>query len=236
MSKTLAAFRQFKQEQRPICMLTCYSFPTAQQIDAAGVDIALVGDSLGTTLLGYDTTTKVTMIDMQSHVGAVARGCDQALVLADMPFQSYDDPDTAVKNAQLLTAAGADAVKVEGPVVDVIRALSAAGISVCAHLGYLPQSADRPAVVGKEQESARQLLADAKAVEAAGADMLVLELMPKQLSAFISQQLVIPTIGIGAGVDCDGQVQVIDDLLGMGERVFRHAKAYAQHRNAIERN
>ncbi len=230
MTEPLSSFRALKQRSQPICMLTCYSFPTAQQSEQAGVDIALVGDSLGTTFLGYDSTNKVTMSDMLHHVRAVRRGCPKTYVLADLPFRSYETPEDALANARALIDAGADGVKLEGALTAIISYLVKHGIDVCGHIGYLPQTADKPSVVGKQIPVARQLLADAQAIEAAGAEMLVLELMPKELSAVLTAQLAIPTIGIGAGADCDGQVQVIDDLLGMGERVFRHAKVYAQHR------
>ena len=230
MTKQLASFRSLKQEQKPICMLTCYSAPTGAQVDEAGVDIALVGDSLGTTILGYESTTSVTMADMIHHVKAVCRGCHNAYVIADMPYQSYEDKVSALKNAQALIEAGANGVKLEGTELEIVQHLRAHDIDVCGHLGYLPQTALRPGVVGKEASTAQTLLKDALALEQAGIDMLVLELVPKQLSAYISQQLHIPTIGIGAGAACDGQVQVLDDLLGMGQRVFKHAKVYAQHR------
>lgn len=230
MTRRLTSFSDLKNKQQPICMLTCYSYPTARQLEAAGVDIALVGDSLGTTLLGYASTQQVTMHDMCSHVGAVKRGSNNMCIIADMPYQSYGTSGQAVSNAQQLCAAGADAVKLEGALPEMIQAIIAAGIDVCAHLGYLPQSAEKPSVVGKDQEAIAQLLSDARAVEAAGAGMLVLELVPDEVSTWLSPQLQIPTIGIGAGAGCDGQVQVLDDLLGISERVFKHARQFAQHR------
>ncbi len=234
MPKKLSAFKEYKERQQPICMLTCYSFPTAQIVEAAGVDIALVGDSLGTTFLGYASTKDVTLDDMRYHVAAVKRGCAHTYTIADMPYQTYTNKEQALSNALLLIDAGADGIKLEGAETEVIAYLCEKEIDVCGHIGYLPQTAEAPKVVGKEIEAARQALADAKAVEAAGADMIVFELMPKELSAYISEQLSIPSIGIGAGQGCDGQVQVLDDLLGLSERTFKHARPYARHRsNAI---
>ncbi|NRA40388.1 MAG: 3-methyl-2-oxobutanoate hydroxymethyltransferase [Planctomycetes bacterium] len=224
-----------KKRAQPIVMLTCYSTPTARHVEAAGVDVALVGDSLGTTLLGYENTTHVTMSDMLVHTAAVARGISSIPIIADMPFQSYEDPEMALQNARLLIKAGAHAVKLEGPETAIITYLQKHEIEVCAHLGYLPQSAEKPRVQGKHAHGAQELLDHARAIEAAGALMVVLELVPDELSAKISQSISIPTIGIGAGVHCDGQVQVLDDLLGVSDRVFKHAKMFAtQAESAVQ--
>lgn len=219
-----------KQQAQSVVMLTCYNYPTAQQVEAAGVDVALVGDSLGAAILGYENSTFVTMADMLMHTAAVCRGISSTPVIADMPYKSYEDPEMALANARLFIEAGADAVKCEGPQTAIITYLHKHNIEVCAHLGYLPQSAERPAVHGKHARSAQELLDNARAVEAAGAQMVVLELIPDELSQKISAELNIPTIGIGAGVHCDGQVQVLDDVLGVSNRQFKHAKAYVDQR------
>jgi 3-methyl-2-oxobutanoate hydroxymethyltransferase len=200
----------------------------------------LVGDSLGTVLLGYDSEIRVTMADMLHHTAAVVRGTTRALVVGDMPFLSYASPEEAVENGgRFLREAGAQAVKVEGGVrsARIIEALNKAGIPVMAHIGWTPQSkhalGGRVRVQGKTLDRARSLIGDAMAVQEAGAFSLVLELVPAQLSAAITERLRIPTIGIGAGPDCSGQVQVITDLLGMADWQPKHAKRFADLRAEI---
>jgi 3-methyl-2-oxobutanoate hydroxymethyltransferase len=223
-----------------IPMLTAYDTPTARLLDEAGIPLLLVGDSLGTAMLGYDSEIRVSMADMLHHTAAVARGTTRALVIGDMPFLSYATPDEAVENAgRFMREAGAQAVKVEGGVrsARVIEALTRAGIPVMGHIGWTPQSkhalGGKVRVQGKTAERARQMLADALAVQEAGAFAIVLELVPEQLSAAITERLRIPTIGIGAGPHCSGEVQVITDLLGVTDWQPRHARPFADLRGTI---
>lgn len=203
-------------------MLTCYDYSTAKLMDAVGVEILLVGDSLGNTMLGYENTLPVTMEDMIAHTAAVSRGAKNALILGDMPFMSYQTSVyDAVKNAgRFMKEAGANAVKLEGGarVCPQIKAIVEADIPVCAHIGLTPQSVNAFGgfkVQGKSVEAARTLIEDAKRVEEAGACMVVLEGIPARLAEIITDTVSIPTIGIGAGAGCDGQVLVYQDMLGM---------------------
>ncbi|HYH93002.1 MAG TPA: 3-methyl-2-oxobutanoate hydroxymethyltransferase [Candidatus Saccharimonadales bacterium] len=221
-------------------MLTAYDYPTAQIIDAAGIPLILVGDSLGQVLLGYESTVRVTMTEMLHHTKAVVRGTDRALVIGDMPFLTYSNVDEALENAgRFLQEAGAQAVKVEGGVrsARIIEAMVKSGIPVMGHIGWTPQAqhgmGGKVRVQGKSREQARSMLADALAVQEAGAFGIVLELVPAQLAAAITERLRIPTIGIGAGPGCSGQVQVITDLLGLGDFIPRHARAYTHLRETI---
>jgi 3-methyl-2-oxobutanoate hydroxymethyltransferase len=222
-----------------IAMITAYDFPTAQLVDEAGVPVVLVGDSLGQVLLGYDTTVRVTMEEMLHHTKAVVRGTRRALVVGDMPFLSYAGPEDALANAgRFLRDAGAQAVKIEGGVrsARIIEVLVKAGIPVMGHIGLTPQAINalgKVRVQGKTREQARALLHDALAVQEAGAFAVVLELVPAQLAAAITDRLRIPTIGIGAGPGCSGQVQVITDVLGLGSFVPRHARPFADLRGTI---
>ncbi|HWH24112.1 MAG TPA: 3-methyl-2-oxobutanoate hydroxymethyltransferase [Candidatus Limnocylindria bacterium] len=220
-----------------IAMLTAYDYPTARLLDEAGIPLLLVGDSLGTVLLGYDSEIRVTMADMLHHTAAVVRGTSRALVVGDMPFLSYASSDEAVDNGgRFLREAGAQAVKVEGGVRSArhIEALARAGIPVMGHIGWTPQSrhtlGGKVRVQGKTSDRARALIGDALAVQEAGAFSIVLELVPAQLSAAITERLRIPTIGIGAGPACAGQVQVITDLLGVTDWHPRHARPFADLR------
>ena len=220
-------------------MLTAYDYPTAQILDEAGIPLILVGDSLGQVVLGYETTVRVTMTEMVHHTKAVVRGTSRALIIGDMPFLTYSTPDEALDNAGIfLREAGAQAVKVEGGVrtARVIEALVRAGIPVMGHIGLTPQSinaAGKVRVQGKTRDQARALIADALAVQEAGAFSMVLELMPEQLAAAVTERLHIPTIGIGAGAGCSGQVQIITDLIGLGDFIPRHARPYVQTRELI---
>ena len=222
-----------------IAMLTAYDFPTAQLLDKAGIPILLVGDSVGQVMLGYETTVRVTMAEMVHHTKAVVRGSARAMVVADMPFLSYSSPDEAIEHAgTFLRDAGAQAVKVEGGVRTsrVIEALVRAGIPVMGHIGLTPQTINtigKVRVQGKTLDQARSLIADAYAVQEAGAFSMVLELVPEQLAAAITERMRIPTIGIGAGAGCSGQVQVVTDLIGLGDFVPRHARPYAHIRESI---
>ncbi len=222
MKNTVSTFLSQKQKGEKITMLTAYDYSTAKLIDEAGINSILVGDSLGTVILGYEDTLPVTMEDILHHTKAVARGAKNALVVADMPFMSYQTSVyDAVKNAgRLIKEGGAQAVKLEGgaSVTEQIRAIVKASIPVVAHIGLTPQSVNvfgGHKVQGKSEESAKQIIEDAKAVEAAGAFALVMECVPASLAKIISDTVSIPTIGIGAGAGCDGQVLVYQDMLGM---------------------
>lgn len=222
MKKTVTTFQQAKQSGEKLTMLTAYDYSTAKLIDEAGTDAILVGDSLGNVMLGYSDTTKVTMEDMIHHGAAVARGAKEALVVVDMPFMSYQTStyDALVNAGRLVKEGGAAAVKLEGgaQVCDAIKAITDAGIPVMAHLGLTPQSINAFGgfkVQCKDEASARRLISDALAVQSAGAFAVVLECIPSKLAALVTKILDIPTIGIGAGSDCDGQVLVYQDMLGM---------------------
>jgi 3-methyl-2-oxobutanoate hydroxymethyltransferase len=233
---TINDIRALKRHGEPIVMLTAYDFPSARLVDQAGADIILVGDTLGMVVLGYDTTVPVTMDEMLHHVKAVTRGAKRAFVVADMPFMSYQTgPDDALRNAaRFLKEAGAHAVKLEGgvAVAETVRALVDAGIPTMGHIGLTPQSVHQFGgwkVQGKTPQSAIRLMNDAQKLERAGAFAVVLELVPTPLARLITKRLRVPTIGIGAGVDCDGQVQVFHDLLGLFEEFTpKHTKRYAE--------
>ena len=217
---TPADFTTMKRRGEKLAVLTAYDYPTARLLDESGIDILLVGDSLGMVVLGFPDTTHVTMEHMLHHTAAVARGTQRALIVADLPFASYDTPDQAIDNARRLIAAGAHAVKLEGGASHAARieALIAASIPVMAHLGMLPQSIREEGgykLKGKTPEAAEALLADAHAVESAGAFAVVLELVKADAAERISAALTIPSIGIGSGVACDGQVLVTHDLIGL---------------------
>lgn len=231
--------RRYADGER-LATVTAYDYPTAQIVDAAGIPLILVGDSLGQVALGYESTVRVTMAEMLHHTKAVVRGSQRALIVGDMPFLSYATVDEALENAgRFLQEAGCQAVKVEGGVrsARVIEALVKAGIPVMGHIGWTPQAqhgmGGKVKVQGKDRGAARSLLADAHAVQEAGAFSIVLELVPAQLAEAITARLRIPTIGIGAGPDCSGQIQVITDVLGLGDFVPRHASPYADLRGSI---
>jgi 3-methyl-2-oxobutanoate hydroxymethyltransferase len=237
---TVADIGRMHADGERLPMLTAYDYPTARILDEAGIPLLLVGDSLGQVLLGYDSTVRVTMSEMLHHTGAVVRGTRRALVVGDMPFLSYSSPEEAVENAgRFLREAGATAVKIEGGVrsARIVEALVRAGIPVMGHIGWTPQSqhglGGKVHVQGRSREAARALLSDAVAVQEAGAFAIVVELVPEQLAAVITSRLRIPTIGIGAGAGCSGQVQVVTDLLGLGTFLPRHARRYADLQGTI---
>ena len=222
MKVTVATFAKMKQEKQKIACLTCYDASTAKIIDASNVDAILVGDSLGNVILGYEDTLSVTVDDMITFTGAVARGCKSKLIIADMPFMSYQVSfEKAVENAgRLMKETHCQAVKLEGgkSVCPQIKTMVEAGIPVCAHLGLTPQHINAFGgfkVQAKTEIAAKQLLEDAKAVQEAGAFAVVLEAIPAKLAQLVTKQLNIPTIGIGAGNQTDGQVLVYADLLGL---------------------
>ena len=236
MKNTVLTFKELKEKQEKITMLTAYDYSTAKLIDESGVNSIRVGDSLGMVCLGYEDTLSVTMEDMIHHTRAVTRGAKNALVVADMPFMSYQTSvyDAVVNAGRLIKEGRAQAVKLEGgkEVVEQIRAIVNASIPVVAHLGLTPQSINAFGgfkVQGKSEEAAQRLLEEARAVEEAGAFAVVLECVPAKLAEFISKEISIPTIGIGAGVGCDGQVLVYQDMLGMySDFVPKFAKQYAK--------
>ncbi len=240
---SIPLLRQKKERGQPITMLTAYDYPTAQAEDLAGVDVILVGDSLGMVVLGYPNTLPVTMDDMLHHCRAVARAARYALLIGDMPFLSYQvSVEEAVRNAgRFLQEGGMDAVKLEGgrERLEAVRAIVAAGIPVMGHLGLTPQSVHqlggfRPQ--GRTASAAKRLLEDALWLEEAGCFSLVLESVPARLAQFISKRLSIPTIGIGAGLGCDGQVLVTHDMLGLFERFTpRFVKKYANLHAEMQR-
>ncbi|APV44346.1 3-methyl-2-oxobutanoate hydroxymethyltransferase [Dehalogenimonas formicexedens] len=236
MKTTIQQIKEFKLRGEKFAMLTAYDYPTAQIIDRCGIPVILVGDSLGNVVLGYDSTIPVTMDDMIHHTKAVVRGSNNALVVGDMPFMTYQiNVEETLRNAsRFIQEAGAQAVKLEGgvTVADKVKKLVECGIPVMGHIGLTPQSINQLSghkVQGRSLDAARKLIADARALEEAGAFAVVLETIPAELSAFITSKIGIPTIGIGAGPACDGQVQVISDLLGLfTDFVPKHAGQYAK--------
>lgn len=222
MKNTVVTFKEAKQKSEKLSMITAYDYTTAQLVDEAGINSILIGDSLGMTMLGYPDTVSVTVDDMIHHAKAVARGATNALIICDMPFMSYSTGtrDAVINAGRLMSEGRAHAVKLEGgvEVQEEIRAIVKAKIPVCAHIGLTPQAINALGgfkVQGKTLESAKQLIADALAVQEAGAFAVVLECVPAPLASKITEMLTIPTIGIGAGAGCDGQVLVYQDMLGM---------------------
>jgi 3-methyl-2-oxobutanoate hydroxymethyltransferase len=239
MTVTIHDLRAWKTQGKRFAMLTAYDFPTARILDEAGIPVLLVGDSLASNVLGYEDTLPVTMEEMLHHTRAVTRGAREALVVGDMPFLSYQvSVEEGVRNAgRFLKEAGAHAVKLEGPQVELTHRLVDLGIPVMAHVGLTPQSVHGMGgyrVQGRGEAGTR-VLDEALALEKAGAFAVVLEAMPAELGAEITRSLQVPTIGIGAGPHCDAQVLVLTDLLGMSERPPKLAKAYADLRGAIAR-
>ena len=240
MATTLRDVQRMKDDGERIAMVTAYDYPSARIAERAGVPLLLVGDSLGMVVHGHPTTLQVSLDDMVRHAAAVTRGAREALVIADLPFLTYaGEADAVAATRRLMQEAGVQAVKLEGgaPVAAVVRRLTELGAPVMGHLGFTPQSQHQLGlrVQGKDAAGARRLLEDALLLQDAGAFAIVLELVPASLAAEVSKRLRIPTIGIGAGAGCDGQVQVWHDLLGLfGGKPPRHAKRYADVGAAIE--
>lgn len=240
---TIEDLKRKKRDGEKIAMVTAYDYPSARLVDEAGADIILVGDTLGMVVLGYDTTIPVTMDDMIHHTKAVVRGSQRALVVGDMPFMSYQvSPEEALRNAgRFLQEAGCQAVKLEGGVhmAPTVKRLVEVGIPVMGHIGLTPQSVHQLSgfkVQGKTPAAAVKLLNDAHALEEAGAFAIVLETIPAPLAKLITERVSVPTIGIGAGPDTDGQVQVFHDLLGLFTAFTpKHARRYAEIGDAIRR-
>ena len=237
---TAADLREMKAASQRITMVTAYDYPSAKLVDAAGIDGILIGDSLGSVVLGHGSTVPVTMADMLHHTRAVTRAATRALVVADLPFLSYQiTPEDAMRNAAILIQqGGASAVKLEGgrPVAPTVRRIVDAGIPVMGHLGLTPQAVHQLGgfrLQAKTPPAAQALIDDALALEEAGAFAMVLELVPAPLAAVVTQRVSVPTIGIGAGAGCDGQIQVLHDLLGLTgdpehDHVPRHTRRYAE--------
>jgi 3-methyl-2-oxobutanoate hydroxymethyltransferase len=228
MSKTMNYLHQKKFDGEKITMLTCYDYPTAVLQDQAGIDVIFVGDSLGTNELGYERETAVTLDEIIHHLKAVRRGVKEAYLLADMPYNTYETPDIALKTAEDLLSNGADGVKLEGFQEEVVSYLDSKNIEVWAHLGYNPQFHETVSVQGKSIETAKAILGEAITLQHAGARMMVLELIPEELGKTITEKLQIPTIGIGAGRFTDGQVLIVQDMLGITPRSIHHSKEFAQ--------
>lgn len=253
MKNTVTTLQKQKINGDKITMLTCYDYSTAKLIEQAGIETVLVGDSLGQVVLGYPDTISVTMEDMIHHTAAVSRGLESTFLIADLPFMSYQtsDYDALVNAGRLMKEGHSNAVKLEGGVKrrSTIEKIVSAGIPVCAHIGLTPQSVNALGgfkIAGKSEEAAKNLLEDAKAVEEAGAFMVVLECVPAALAKKITESISIPTIGIGSGADCDGQVLVYQDMLGMFTdfvpKFVKHfsnvgqvmTEAFEQYRNQVK--
>ena len=241
MRVTIRELKGMKRRGEKIPIMTAYDYTSARILEAAGIAVILVGDSLGQVVLGYDSTVPVTMDEMVHHVKAVARGTQKAHVVADMPFMSYQaDHAEALRNAgRFLKEGGAQSVKLEGgrPMAETVRRIVQAGIPVMGHIGLTPQAVNQLGgykVQGKSPEAAAALIEDALALESAGAYAIVLESVPAPLARLITEKVSVPTIGIGAGVHCDGQVQVFHDLLGLfADFVPKHARRYAELADSI---
>ena len=231
MKKDITYLHTKKQKRQPITVLTCYDYPTACLQDEAGIDIVFVGDSVGTNVLGYKNETEVTMADMRHHLKAVRRGVTDAYLLVDMPYAADNNVPQAITNAKLFIADGADGVKLEGGIekVPIVSALTEQGIDTCAHIGHNPQiHGTKASTHGKTFAKSKRLIEAAKALAEAGAKLIVLEKITEEVSQIITDTLNIPTIGIGAGRFCDGQVLVINDILGIGPPL-KHAKRYQDY-------
>lgn len=219
-----------KQNHQKITMLTCYDYPTAVLEEQADIDIVLVGDSVGTNVLGYESEAQVTMDDIVHHLKAVRRGVSQAYLLADLPYGSYNSPSEALDNANQLLSYGANGVKLEGVKEDIVTYLVSNGVEVCGHLGLLPQFHQKKAVQGKSFSQAKEIIEGAATLEKAGIKMLVLELIPEEVAKIATEKVSIPTIGIGAGRFTNGQVLIVNDILGITPRKLKLAKKYQEYK------
>jgi 3-methyl-2-oxobutanoate hydroxymethyltransferase len=239
---TIADIREMKARKEKILMITAYDYATARLVEEAGMHLVLVGDSLGMVVLGYESTIPVTINEMLHHTRAVVRATKKCLVVGDMPFMTYTvSVEDALRNAaRFIQEGGCQTVKLEGgeTVAETVRRIVACGIPVCGHIGLTPQSVNQMGgykIQGKTPEAAAKLLNDAVSLEQAGAFAVVLECVPSQLARLISRRLSIPAIGIGAGLDCDGQVQVVSDVLGFYELAPKHAKKYADLAGTVKK-
>lgn len=233
---TAPGLREMKAKGEKIVCLTAYDVVSGALADEAGVDVVLVGDSVGNVVLGYENTVPVTLDEIRHHLRAVRRGVQRALLVADLPFGSYAvSTEQAVESAVTLMKAGAEAVKLEGDYPEAIKAMTRAGIPVMGHVGFTPQSVNvfggfKVQGKGDDGGAVRHV---AKRLDEAGAIAIVLELMPSGLSSEITSEVGCPTIGIGAGIDCDGEIQVFHDVMGLSEKVYKHSRAYVQSRTAM---
>ncbi|OZG75012.1 3-methyl-2-oxobutanoate hydroxymethyltransferase [Hahella sp. CCB-MM4] len=218
---------------KPIAMLTAYTCPVARGLEKAGIPVILVGDTVGMVEMGFESTRDVTIEHMEYHIGAVRRGAPDTHIIGDLPYNTDRNPEIALVNARRLIAAGADSVKLEGPKVDVIEHLVSQGIPVVGHTGLTPQTAKNFAKVGRTESDAKRIKEESVAIQKAGAFMLVLEHIPYELANVITATLAVPTIGIGAGPNCDGQVLVINDALGLGDYWPPFSKQYAHVSQSI---
>ncbi|NET34694.1 MAG: 3-methyl-2-oxobutanoate hydroxymethyltransferase [Cyanothece sp. SIO1E1] len=232
MKKTADYLLTKKQQHEKIVALTCYDYPTAVLEDQAGVDVIFVGDSVGTNVLGYDNETEVTMDDIVHHLKAVRRGAKQCYILADLPYATYETPEQALDNARKLVSCGADIVKFEGIHINIATHLVKHGIEVCGHIGLQPQTHAQKAFKGKSFTQAKDLVEGALKLEAAGIKVLLLELVPEEVGKLITEAVSIPTIGIGAGRFTDGQVLIVNDILGMTPRKLKLAKHYQDYQTS----
>ncbi len=230
--KTLDTIKQYKANQQ-ISMLTCYDYVFAQLMDEADIDCLLVGDSVGTNVLGYASEQEVTLADMLHHTKAVARGVQTSFIISDLPYQTYETPEQALQSAQLLIKAGADAIKFEGFYPDIVRLLTAHNIQVVCHLGLLPQTALKKQVQAVDTDSITLLYRQACELEHAGAVMLIVELIPEEVAKEVTKRLIIPVIGIGAGRFCDGQVQIVYDVLGLTKKQYKHVNRFFAFRERL---
>lgn len=226
MKKTIEFLKDKKRRSVPITMMTCYDYPTACCLEKAGIDVVFVGDSVGTNILGYENETQVTMDDIEHHLKAVRRGIKDAYLLADLPYMAYSSREKALENAARLLKLGADGVKLEGPLLDIVESLSAQGIVVWGHLGLTPQTQTQKKLQAKSTDAAITLVENALEMERAGASIIVFEMIPEEVARAASELLSIPTIGIGAGRYTDGQVLIVCDMLGINEFDLRHSVKY----------
>jgi 3-methyl-2-oxobutanoate hydroxymethyltransferase len=236
MKKTIEFLQNKKKAGKPITMLTAYDYPTARLEDEAGIDVVLIGDSVGTNMLGYTSEKEVTLADMGHHTRAVSRGVQSAYIITDLPYGTAEEPFAAYENAVYLIDQGADCVKIEGwkEKKTVIANVVSKGIAVCGHIGYNPQThGSKATVFGKTTKEALDLIESAKALENAGAVMVVVEKVPQEITSIIDREIKIPVIGIGSG-KTDGQVLVVNDILGLAPKLFRHAYKYADIKDATQ--
>ncbi|MCX7726875.1 MAG: 3-methyl-2-oxobutanoate hydroxymethyltransferase [Chitinispirillaceae bacterium] len=238
MAKDCNFLLEKKKKQIPITMITAYDYPSAKIAQNVGIDVILVGDSVGTNVLGYKSEREVTISDMEHHIKAVARGASQTFIIGDLPYNTFTTDEIALDNSKRLLNAGADAVKIEGweEIEKIVSFLSSKDVKVCGHIGYNPQiHGPKAKVFGKESEVAIKLIRSAIALRDAGAFMIVVEMIPEEICKIISEKVNIPIIGIGSGRFCDGQVLVFHDVVGLSEKRFKHAKAFGDVGRLIEK-
>lgn len=238
MAKDYRFLLEQKKNHNLVTMITAYDYPTAKIVEKCGFDVILVGDSVGTNVLGYKSERDVTIADMEHHIKAVARGAPQTFIIGDLPYNTFLTEKDALDNSNKILNAGADAVKIEGweEIKEIVSFLTGKNIPVCGHIGYNPQThGPKAKVFGKESDVALKLVKSAIALQEAGAFMVVAEMIPEEICKIISERVNIPVIGIGSGRFCDGQVLVFHDAVGLSERQFKHAKAFGETKSIIEK-